>query len=257
MTNKNILTLEEMHPKEEFLPIQIVSSNGVLLCSKSDMAKIMGVTPRSIESWTKKGCEVSPLSSEKLNLYDILYVKRWHSENIDRKKAKGRSNPIKELNIDTGGEDDDEDYSKLTLHQKLNIVESKIQPNNDEEESDRLSKLIKTILDSIKAQKEIGELIPKSDTEKTITEQVSVMIATFRNAIKTLPRDLEDSSRDEVAQELEHHFKFSIEKLSKLSKIKNNSDMRIYDILQMIVDLIVSKEIGLDEIASTLEVCSE
>lgn len=224
--------LKSAYPKKKITASEVYFIDKRMLCSKSMIAKALNVTDRSVDGWVKKGLEYSSLSLPSFRLLDLDYVKEWYLDNIDQKTARSRG----DVNVVPKPPE-----VIVSLEDNIADIEGKIQQANDMlqfkstsiDSAERTEKILNALLKTVKLGKESGDLIPKRDTDKVVSEIVAVLIAGYKRDIKALPKECENRPWEEIQAILESTYRNNIEKLHKLSSMKSKKSM--YDVLEVIL----------------------
>jgi len=219
--------------------------------------RVLGISRTSLNGWEHKGLEASEYSTHVLKLFDFEYIKEWYADNIDKKLAKGRRNKITEVD----GEPEDSTIPKYdNMEDEINDIYGKIKQANEilqikktpQYEAERIDKIMAALTKAAKLGEQMGELIPKKDTEKIIVEMIATLISGYKKDINILPQECSNRTENEIRNILEVNYRSNIENYQKLSKSELVSETKLFDVLTEVNDILLGG-VPLDDVIAKLK----
>jgi len=252
-----IKALEKEYPKVNISDHIIYFIEGKMLVPKPVVEKFFNVSGRAISNWEKKGYEASKYSLKTLRLYDIDDIRDWHKENMSQTRSIARADVHKVGDVGDKLDDDTPDYSNI--EDEINDINGKIKQANEilqmksttQKEADRIDKIMGALTKAAKLGEQMGELIPKRDTEKIIVEMIATLISGYKKDIKILPQECAKRNENEIRNILETNYKSTIENYQKLSKSDLLSENKLFDVLGVVMRLL-EDNISVDTIIGRL-----
>jgi len=217
------------------------------VASLEEFAEICGLGKRTIERNIKDGMPLHKASLQKFKIVDVIECQEWRSANTKKSKANNTKKG-KEISVDIPPEDKDSDG----LEEQINDIQGKIKQANEmlqlkgrskstHEDADRISKIMEALTKAVKLGEQTRELIPKRDTEKVIVEVVATLISGYKKDVKILPKECEDRPEAEIREILENNYKANIENFQKIAKSDMLTDSKIFDVIEVVVNLMLNK----------------
>lgn len=146
------------------------------LVSTSDFAKILDVTPKSVQNWINKGLPHEKESAKKTKI-DVISGLQWHLENTP-------SSPFKlKLN-------EDAEFDDLSVEDQLRVK--------------RMEKL------ELEMAITRGEYIPIDEVDDTTATLVALLINQYRQHMRILPKLLSKKTETQIKKALDLEFEKSI-----------------------------------------------
>lgn len=226
---------------------------GVWVASTEEIAEIMNTTTRSIERYVQKGMPLHEASLPKFNIFDVKQCQKWRNKNMRRSNNREHRSNDQEDDIDDGGDKADippQDFDKSIkdMKGKIEQANSLLQLHGtDFNEAERVKKVLDALMAAIKLGEASKELIPKKDTERVVIEIVAMLIAGYKQDIKVLPKELDGRNEKQIREILENTYKTNIEKFQKIAKSSFLSEKRLYDVIEVVIDML-RRGIEVDEI---------
>lgn len=205
---------------------------------------------RNIRNWTKRGLPFIEEQGIRSNLFVLKETIEWIDKNID--KSKSNTKREKEVPLEDIKEDKNIDKQINDINGKIRQANEKLQiEGTGYEEAERISKIMDALIKAVKLGEQTKDLIPKKDTEKVIIEFIVTLIAGYKKDIKLLPKELAKRDEKTIKAILENNYKSNIEKYQKMAKSKIVKEDRLYDIVEVVFELI-SDGIEVETIISNL-----
>ncbi len=228
--------------------------NGVEFGTIGYVMSKMQCSRSTITGWERKGLEEAQFSTRKLKLFPMDDLIKWYKENTDVHRAKRNSNRIDEV---VGDDDEMPDYSNI--EDQINDINGKIGQANEilqikstsQKEADRINKIMEALTKAAKLGEQVGELIPKRDTEKVIVEMIATLISGYKKDIKILPKECANRNENDIRGILELNYKSNITNYQKLSKSDIITDGKVFDVLRIVNDLMID-DVSPDDIVDKL-----
>jgi hypothetical protein len=223
--------------------------------SKSELAtkERLGVSAKTIQRNVAKGMPVHQCSTKQFQVFDWLDVIEWRDESVDKQKA--RATKKKDTEVEGDGSEDNSD-----IEETVNDIQGKIKQANEmlqlkktsHDNADRIKKILDALVQAVKLGEQTKELIPKKDTEKVIVEFAAMLIAGYKRDIKILPKECSERKEEEIRDILESTYKSNIEKYQKMTKQYLPSENKLYDAIDIIMQLSLSG-VSMDDIIKGLK----
>ncbi len=214
----SLLKLKNKKTRIEAMEVFFLDDN-IPLVTIHYLEKVLGVTRQTINGWERRGLDNSPISSQRLKVFDFEYVKSWRKNNIDLKQsAKSSKNEI----ID----DDENEYSGVDLD-SVPIGEAQRR-----KEIEAVKKLIlqNKIID--------GENISVDSVDKNMATQAATHISHLTNSEKILPSLLENKSASDIQDILNEHNQMQIEQLFRITNKELAGENELFDVFMKVIDKI-------------------
>ena len=212
---------------------------------------------KQIGRWKKDGLPLAKKPEELKVRGDFFHIeecKEWIDGNINKSKSRATQNKSN-IQIEIP-EDENEDTERT-----VNDIQGKIKQANEmlqlksttHDDADRIKKILDGLIQAVKLGEQTKELIPKKDTEKVIVEVIATLISGYKRDLKILPKECAMRAEDEIRAIQESAYKSNIERYQKIAKSKILSENKIYDILEIVYEMI-SNEVSVDEITKKIKI---
>lgn len=236
--------------------IESFEIDGKLYVNAKFLSVLFQKSEKQIGRWKKDGL---PLATKPLELkargdfYHIEEVKEWVDKNIN--KAKSRATQKKsDIEIEIS------EYENEDTDKTVNDIQGKIKQANEmlqlkstsHDDADRIKKILDGLIQAVKLGEQTKELIPKKDTEKVIVEVIATLISGYKRDLKILPKECAMRAEEEIRAIQESAYKSNIERYQKIAKSKILSENKIYDILEIIYEMI-GDDVSIDEIIKKIK----
>lgn len=224
------------------MSISIVESyeiNGKLYVNTKFLSVFLSKSEKQIGRWKKDGLPIAVKPKElkvRGDFYHLEDVQKWVSENIN--STKSRATKAKGTEVKAGDDDIEETVSDIQgkIKQANELLQLKGTTHDD---ADRIKKILDGLIQAVKLGEQTKELIPKKDTEKVIVEFAATLIAGYKRDLKILPKECADRKEEEIRKIHESTYKTNIEKLQKMAKTEMLSEYKLYDIIEVVSEMIV------------------
>ena len=220
------------------------------------LATYFNKSDKQIGRWKKDGMPIEEKPKElkvRGDVYNLQECIKWVDENINKSKSRATNKRrlIDESKIPPQDTDIEETVNDIQgkIKQASEMLQLK---GTSHEDADRIKKILDGLIQAVKLGEQTKELIPKKDTEKTIIEFIATLISGYKRDIKILPKELKDRDEEEIREILESTYKTNIEKYRKIAKSKILSEEKLYDIVEVVVELILD-EVSVDEIIKRIK----
>ena len=164
------------------------------LVSPSILAKILDVTPKSVQNWINKGLPHTKESAKKTTI-DVVTALKWHLENTP-------NSPFKP----TVSTDMDIDFEDLSVEDQLRVK--------------RMEKL------ELEMSITRGEYISIDEVDDTTSTLVALLINQYRQHMRILPKLLSKKSETQIKKALDIEFEKSIKSLQEVFEKENKVENR-------------------------------
>ena len=202
---------------------------------------------KTISRWKKDGLPIAEQPKElkvRGDLYHLDEVIKWVDENINKTKSRASSKKTKSVDL----QDNDEDIELVDIDTKIKEIKQEIGSTNVKKlPQDEMSTLIGNMEKLTKLEITRGDLIHKRDTEKVVLEFAATLISGYKRDIKILPAECENRDKETIRNILEKTYRSNIEKYQKLARSDMVSESKLYDIMEVVYQLIVDG-VQIDEI---------
>lgn len=225
--------------------------NGKLYVTAKFLSAYFNKSAKQVSRWKQDGMPVADKPSD-LNIRGEVFILQdcieWVAKNIN--STKSRATQKRDIAVAGSSKPSNED-----MDETVNDINGKIKQANEmlqlkgttHDDADRIKKILDGLIQAVKLGEQTKELIPKRDTEKAIIEFVATLIAGYKRDIKILPKECEKRSEKEIREILDKTYKSNIEKYKKMAKSSMLSEKKLYDVLEIIIELI-SDEVSIDKI---------
>ena len=234
--------------------IESYEVNGKLYVTAKFLSTYFSKSAKQVSRWKQDGMPIASKPSE-LNIRgDLFFLKdciKWVSENINSSKSRATSRRGVEVDVQPQNRDIEETVNDINgkIRQANEMLQLKTTSHDD---ADRIKKILDGLVQAVKLGEQTKELIPKKDTEKVIVEFIVTLISGYKRDIKNLPKECEKRDEKEIREILEKTYKANIEKYKKMTKSKLTSEAKLYDVVEVIVELIQSGT-SVDEIIKRIK----
>lgn len=214
--------------------------DGKLYVTTAFIAAYKNITTKQIGNYNKKGMPKYKMPNISTNLFIINEIDKWVGENINKAKSqatlRARTRNVEIPNTQSG----DIDETVVDIQGKISQANELLQlKGTSYEDADRIKKILDGLIQAVKLGEQTKELIPKRDTEKVIIEFASTLISGYKRDIKLLPEECENRNRGDIRQILESNYKTNVEKFRKIAKSELLSDVKIFDIIEEVSELLL------------------
>jgi hypothetical protein len=211
---------------------------------------------KTISRWKKDGMPKATKPSglkARGDFFHIQECQEWVDKNINKTKSRATEKKSDRLVEVQSSSDDDIDETVNDIQGKIRQANEMLQlKGTTHDDADRIKKILDGLIQAVKLGEQTKELIPKKDTEKVIVEFVATLIAGYKRDIKILPKECNQRNEEEIREILESTYKSNIEKYQKIAKSKILSEAKLYDVIEVVVELI-HDEVSVDEIIKRLK----
>ena len=224
--------------------------NGKLYATTKFLSAYFNKSAKQVSRWKQDGMPTADKPNELINIRgDLFFLQdciKWISENINSTKSRATSRRGAEVDIPPQDNNIEETVNDINgkIKQANEMLQLKVTTH---ENADRIKKILDGLVQAVKLGEQTKELIPKRDTEKAIIEFVATLIAGYKRDIKILPKECEKRNEKEIREILDKTYKSNIEKYKKMAKSSILSEKKLYDVLEIIIELI-SDEVSIDTI---------
>lgn len=237
------------------MSIEIIESfkvDGKLYVNTKFLCVYFGKSDKQVGRWKKDGLPKATKPKELKVRGDVFHLEEcitWVSENINSSKSRATKQKGKEVQT----QDDDIEETVTDIQGKIKQANEMLQlKTTTHDGADRIKKILDGLIQAVKLGEQTKELIPKKDTEKVIVEFVATLISGYKRDIKILPKECKERSEEEIREILESTYKSNIEKYQKMAKNDMLSEAKLYDAIEVVVELI-QEDISLDEIIKRMK----
>ena len=234
--------------------------NGKLYVNAKFLAILYKKSDKQIGRWKKDSLPIA-IKPEELkargDFFHIEETRAWIDKNINKSKSRATQKNNDKLVDITSSENENTDKD---INETVNDIQGKIRQANEmlqlqsttHDTADRIKKILDGLIQAVKLGEQTKELIPKKDTEKVIVEFVATLISGYKRDIKILPKELKGRDEEEIREILESTYKTNIEKYRKIAKSKMLSEEKLYDVVEVAVEMILN-EVSVDEIIKRIK----
>lgn len=190
------LTLKKLlkqYPNTQAHEVYVI--NGRILLTAKTLEQVFGVSDRMVREYVERGMPYSDMSIKGaggVNLFELHIVTDWHRRNIKPKDPSA------------GGEEGLAKEAQEATLRKIIDDSRKAAAQADRAE--------------LAAQKERGEVIPKSEIEKILVSWAHLLVGAFKRAYKNLPKELAHKDSSTISSAMERYFKDEIATIQKTVK---------------------------------------
>lgn len=236
--------------------IESYEVHGKLYVSSKFLCAYFNKSDKQVGRWKKDGMPIATKPKELKVRGDVFHLEeciKWVAENINSTKSRATSrNRLVDI-PSTDASDDDINETVTDINGKIRQANEMLQLKGTTiDDADRIKKILDGLIQAVKLGEQTKELIPKKDTEKVIVEFVATLIAGYKRDIKILPKELKERNEEEIRQILESTYKTNIEKYKKIAKSDLLSEDKLYDVIELVVELILD-DVSLDEIIKRMK----
>lgn len=228
--------------------------SGKLYITAKFLSAYFNKSAKQVSRWKQDGMPTANKPNE-LNIRGEVFILqdciRWISENINSTKSRATSK--RGVEVDISPRDNNMEETVNDIQGKIKQASEMLQLKNTTlDDADRIKKILDGLIQAVKLGEQTKELIPKRDTEKAIIEFVATLIAGYKRDIRILPKECEKRSDKEIREILEKTYKTNIEKFKKIAKSNMLSENKLYDVVEVAVELI-HDNISVDEIIKKIK----
>ena len=220
--------------------IECYEINGKLYVTAKFLSAYFNKSTKQVSRWKQDGMPVTEKPEQLQIRADVFFLKdcvEWVSKNINPSKSRAtqkRNNDFEVIDIE-----DEEDEIVIDINGKIKQANEMLQlKGTSHDDADRIKKVLDGLIQAVKLGEQTKELIPKKDTEKTITEFASMLITGYKRDINILSKECENRKEDEIRTILEKTYKTNIEQYQKIAKSKILTENKIYDVLEKVYECI-------------------
>lgn len=242
------------------MAVNIIESyevRGRLYVNSKFLSVYFNKSDKQISRYKKDGMPVATKPKElkvRGDVFELSECISWIAENINSSKSRA-TNKRRLISQDMIPEQNENNIEETVtdINGKIKQANQMLQlKGTTQEDADRIKKILDGLIQAVKLGEQTKELIPKRDTEKVIVEFVATLIAGYKRDIKILPKDLKQRNEEEIRHILESTYRTNIEKYKKMVKTDMLSEAKLYDIMEVIIELI-QNEVSLDKIMGWLK----
>jgi hypothetical protein len=219
--------------------LEVYEINKKIYVSTQFLSLFFSKSEKQIGRWKKDGLPLATKPKEIPTRGDVFHIdeaQQWVKENINSSKSRATARVGKEIEPPKDGNIDE---TVTDINGKIAQANRLLQLEGTTiDDADRIKKILDGLIQAVKLGEQTKELIPKRDTEKVIVEFVATLIAGYKRDIKILPKDLKQRSEEEIRKILEMTYKTNIEKYKKIAKSEMLSEDKLYDIIEVALELI-------------------
>jgi len=237
--------------------IESYEVRGRLYVNSKFLSVYFNKSDKQISRYKKDGMPVATKPKElkvRGDVFELSECISWIAENINSSKSRA-TNKRRLISQDMIPEQNENNIEETVtdINGKIKQANQMLQlKGTTQEDADRIKKILDGLIQAVKLGEQTKELIPKRDTEKVIVEFVATLIAGYKRDIKILPKDLKQRNEEEIRHILESTYRTNIEKYKKMVKTDMLSEAKLYDIMEVIIELI-QNEVSLDKIMGWLK----